>query len=303
MDVLFIMIALLQMLVIIGLLFKIHLMRKSAKELETAFLDHLHADTNTLIGISSRDKHMCSLANCLNQELQNLRKIENRYRQGDMELKNAITNISHDLRTPLTAICGYLELCEPNGMTEELQQYIEIIKNRTEALKQLTEELFAYSVVVSEETEQVHDRSVEERKIEVDLRSVLEESIAAFYAVFMEKQIVPQIQIPEEPVMCLVDRTALSRVFSNLLSNAVKYSDGDLEITLESDGTIVFANTASGLDEVQVGRLFDRFYTVEHANHSTGLGLSIARMLVEQMQGRISAQLCEGRLVIRIIFS
>lgn len=187
-------------------------------------------------------------------------------------------------------------------MSEELQQYIEIIRNRTEALKQLTEELFAYSVVVSEETEQVHDRSVEERKIEVDLRSVLEESIAAFYAVFMEKQIVPQIQIPEEPVMRLVDRTALSRVFSNLLSNAVKYSDGDLEITLESDGTIVFANTASGLDEVQVGRLFDRFYTVEHAHHSTGLGLSIARMLVEQMQGRISAQLCEGRLVIRIWF-
>lgn len=85
MDVLFVMIALLQILVIIGLLFKIYLMRKSAKELETAFLERLHADTNTLIGISSRDKYMRSLANCLNMELQALRKAQNRCRQGDME--------------------------------------------------------------------------------------------------------------------------------------------------------------------------------------------------------------------------
>jgi signal transduction histidine kinase len=111
------------------------------------------------------------------------------------------------------------------------------------------------------------------------------------------------VRLPDYPLFALMDAKLISQVLVNLLSNAVKYSDGDLEITLEPDGTVVFANTASGLDAVQVGRLFDRFYTVEHAHHSTGLGLAIARTLVEHMNGKITAQLSEGRLVIRIIFS
>ncbi len=107
--------------------------------------------------------------------------------------------------------------------------------------------------------------------------------------------------MPEKPVVRTLDRSALSRVFSNLLTNAVKYSDGDLDITLFETGEITFANTAPGLDEVQVGRLFDRFYTVEAARKSTGLGLAIARTLIEQMGGAIAARYEEGRLVIHII--
>lgn len=90
--------------------------------------------------------------------------------------------------------------------------------------------------------------------------------------------------------------------FQIFLNNAIKYSDGDLDITLTDSGEVIFANTAPRLNEVQVGKLFDRFYTVEAARKSTGLGLAIARTLIEQMNGTISAKYENGRLSICIFF-
>ena len=97
-------------------------------------------------------------------------------------------------------------------------------------------------------------------------------------------------------------RQALSRVFSNLISNIIKYSDGDLKIVLSENGEITFSNMASRLDKIQMGRLFDRFYTVEAARKSTGLGLAISKTLVEQMNGTISAKYEDSRLSILIFF-
>lgn len=91
-------------------------------------------------------------------------------------------------------------------------------------------------------------------------------------------------------------------MFSNLLQNAVKYSDGDLNIILTAAGEIEFSNSAAALNKVEVGRLFDRFYTVEAARNSTGLGLSIARSLVEQMHGTISARYEDSKLFFHILF-
>ena len=99
-----------------------------------------------------------------------------------------------------------------------------------------------------------------------------------------------------------LDRAALSRVFSNLLSNAAKYSDGDLEITLTPGGAVVFANSSRSLSSVEVQKLFDRFYTVEAARKSTGLGLSIARALAERMGGELAAEYREGKLYITAYF-
>ena len=104
----------------------------------------------------------------------------------------------------------------------------------------------------------------------------------------------------EKRIVRTLNRASLSRVFSNLLSNAIKYSDGDLRIVMNDAGEIIFSNSAASLSEVQVERLFDRFYTVENARKSTGLGLSIARTLVEQMGGSISAEYTGGRLSIRV---
>lgn len=278
--------------IVIALIIKIRLLQKAADEIGEAFADRLITETNTLIDISCRDRHMRKLADTVNVQLRKFRSKRHRFELGDMEIKNAVTNISHDLRTPLTAICGYLDLLEEEEHTEPARRYINIIRGRAALLAKLTEELFGYSLILVSKEDVTGEP--------IALNSVLEDCVAAVYTLLKENGITPVISMPDKKVMRGIERSALARVFSNLLNNAVKYSDGDLEIRLTETGTIYFSNTASGLDKVQIGRLFDRFYTVEDARQSTGLGLSIARTLVERMNGTISAQYEGGRLIICI---
>ncbi len=280
--------------IITALLIKLFLLKKAVREIEEGFADRLTTETNTLIDISCGDKQMKKLASAINGQLRKLRDDRHRFQLGDTELKNAVTNISHDLRTPLTAICGYLDLLEREEKSEAVERYLEIIRERSEIMKQLTEELFRYSVIITTDSNKAMESVV--------LNHVLEESLAAFYTSLNEHRIIPHIQIPEKKIVRQLDHSALSRVFSNLLSNAVKYSDGDLEIILSETGEITFANTAEGLDEVQVGQLFNRFYTVEVARKSTGLGLAIAKTLIEQMNGTLSAKYENSQLQISILF-
>ena len=281
------------LLAIFALMGKIYFLRKSAREITEAVGDRLAADTNVLIDISSRDPYMRKLASEINVQLRQLRKERRRYQQGDLELKEAVTNISHDLRTPLTAICGYMDLLEREEKSENVGRYLTQIENRIEALKNLTEELFRYSVITS---------SQDLKPERLDLVRALEDSLLSFYGIMQEKGIQPEINLPEEPVCRELDPAAVSRIFSNIISNALKYSDGEFSVTMSDDGCITFANMAKELDSVAVGRLFDRFYTVEANRNSTGLGLSIAKLLIERMGGRIEAEYQESRLYIRLFF-
>lgn len=276
------------------LLIKMAGMRKAAEEIRTAFAERLREDTNVGIDISSSDRKLRRLAADIDRQLKLLRKEHIRYTEGDRELKDAVTNISHDLRTPLTAICGYMELLEQEEMPEAVRQYLAIISNRIEALKKLTEELFQYSVNLS--------GSRYDRLEPVVLNDALEECLAAYYGALCEKRIVPRVTMPEGRIIRQMDKAALSRIFGNVVSNAIKYSDGDLLIDLSKQGTITFSNHTQKLDHVSVSRLFDRFYTVENNRNATGLGLSIARTLTEQMGGEISASLSDGLFVLEIRF-
>ena len=216
-----------------------------------------------------------------------------RYQQGDKELKEAVVNISHDLRTPLTAISGYLQLLQGQDLPPDTRRYLEQIDGRAQAMKRLTEELFRYSVVVSEEKLAWEP---------VDLCRAVEEALLSFYGALEGRGIEPQVRLPEEKVERLLDPAALSRVLGNILTNALKYSAGDLEVTLEERGRLTFSNAAPGLDPVTAGRLFDRFYTVEAARNSTGLGLSIAKELTQRMGGSIGAALHGGTLTVWVEF-
>ena len=273
---------------------KVLSMRRAARSILRELSDKLSEDTNTLISLSVSDREMRRLAAGLNRELRALRTARLRYSQGDQELKDAITNVSHDLRTPLTAICGYLELLEREPMSESAARYLDRISERTEAMKALTEELFRYSVVLST----AEDMTPEP----VDLNAALEQSAAGYYAALTGRGIEPAIRMPEERVVRSLNRAALSRILSNLFSNALKYSDGDLEVTLSERGELSFSNGAADLDPVQVGRLFDRFFSLEAARNSTGLGLAIAKTLAERMGGSIAAGYEDGRLTVTVAF-
>lgn len=279
---------------------KILRMRRSAREIAAAFADRLSTETNTLIDISSHDRYMCSLAADINTQLRKLRGERLRYQQGNREIMDAVTNISHDLRTPLTAICGYLDLLRQTELTADAVRYLDIIEERVDVLRQLTEELFGYSAAVSAVGEDGRDRH--EEISEISLNAALEEILSVYYAALKKRRITPSVTMPEATVIRRLNKSLLFRIFGNIIGNALKYSDGDLEITLSEQGEIVFANHAASLDELQVMRLFDRYYTVENAVGSTGLGLSIARELTGQMGGTITAQYRDKMLRISLLF-
>ena len=278
--------------IIAALILKVLMLKMTARSVARQFAERLAGDTNGVIYVNTADRDMKELASEINVQLRKLRAEHNRYVCGDAELKAAITNISHDLRTPLTAISGYLEVMKKEEKSAKMENYLEIIEGRTELMKQLTEELFRYSVILSS------DSSAETEELCVN--QVLEDCIMGYYAALTEKGINPVIELTEEKVTRTVDRSAPARVFNNLMNNALKYSAGDLYISLSPEGEAVFSNTAPGMTKVQVERLFDRFYTVQAARNSTGLGLSIARTFIEQMNGSITAELAGDRLMIRI---
>ena len=269
-------------------------LRRAMKEVAEELTEKLQTDTNTRISVSSGDRGVRTLAAQINERLQTLREERLKLQHGDAELKAAVTNISHDLRTPLTAISGYLDLLEQEPLSDKGGRYLAIIRERTDAMCRLTEELFQYSMM-NGAAENLHTETV-------SLNDILEQSLAGFYGIFSECGITPDIQMPEGKTLRQLDRAALRRIFDNILSNAAKYSDGDLRVRLTSDGTVTFENSAGDLNCVQTERLFDRFFTVKTAGGSTGLGLSIAKRLTEKMGGGMAAEYQAGRLKIYVRF-
>ncbi|MCR4762490.1 MAG: HAMP domain-containing histidine kinase [Lachnospiraceae bacterium] len=280
-------------LIVLALLVKLCLIKRSIREMADDFSRRVETDTNTLIDVSTGDRDIIRLAEKLNCGLRMLRKEHLQYVQGSTELRTAITNISHDLRTPLTAICGYLDMLEKTDDKEKQARYIEIMKERSGMMKQLTEELFRYSLILSDEEELTTEK--------VYVNQLLEESIGGFYPALAEKGITPDIRLTDKRIERDGNKEALTRVFTNLMSNAVKYSDGDLAIVLTDQGEIIFTNHAKRLSAATVEQLFNRYYTVEAAQNSTGIGLSIVRMLVERMHGNVTATYENECLSVKIV--
>lgn len=150
---------------------------------------------------------MCLLADTLNQSLEQLRAMQHCFKQGNTQLQAAITSISHDLRTPLTAICGYLELLEKEPLSAVSRQYVAIIRERTKVMTQLTEELFRYSVVLSVPLAQ----SLQE----VSVNRILEGSIAAMYAVLKRHRITPDITMTDR-TWAFIARTLVEQMHGQM---------------------------------------------------------------------------------------
>jgi hypothetical protein len=279
--------------ILICLVIKLIIINVELRNISNSLSNILKSDTNSLITISSNDKKLKELAISLNQSLKELRKLELEYKQGNQELKSSITNISHDLRTPLTAIRGYLDLIDNKNLTKKQINYLKIIDNKTKDLTELTEQLFDFS-------KSIDTYNVE--KENVCINNILEESIATFYALFKEKNITPKIDICNEKVIRLLNENMLKRIFENIISNAIKYSEDDFNIKLKTNGIIEFSNKTNLVDSTSLNKIFDRYYTIRNAKKSNGIGLSIAKQLVELNNGTIKATYKDSNLIIEVIF-
>ena len=280
--------------IIIALVIKMSVMKNAIKEIEEKFDFIIESDTNNLITISTNDIDIKQLSNKINKNLKKIRELEIQYNQGNEELKRSITNISHDLRTPLTAIRGYLDLIEHKNLTKKQESYLLFIDEKVTILTDLTEQLFNFSKSM--------DSCQNIKKQNVVLNNVLEETICASYDLFIKHNINTKISITKEKIIKQIDENMLKRIFENIISNEIKYSDEFIEIKLTKSGKIIFRNQTKKLDKTTVEKIFDRYYTVENAKKSTGIGLSIAKQLVELNNGIISANYDNGYLSIEIIF-
>ena len=216
----------------------------------------------------------------------------------EQELKDEIANISHDLRTPLTSMKGYLRLLEEEGTAEERKNYLAIVERKTEQLQNLVGQLYEYT--------SLQDRKQNIFIEKIELYSFFANQILNFYCDFEERGI--RVEIPEEKAYeVMADKKALERVFSNLIGNALKYGKDCFLIgfeTTEHMVKMIFRNPAGDLTQEEVSHLFERFYVQEQARTvgGSGLGLTIAKMLMESMGGEMTAELEEECLKITLTF-
>lgn len=292
MNISLLIITIILFLICIFLAVKLYVIKQSIKEIEKSFSKILRTDTNNIIAISSSDKDIKNLTINLNNNLSELRGQKLQYKNGNQELKKIITNISHDLRTPLTAIKGYVDLIEQEKLSNNQKKYLKVIQKKSNELTELTGQLFEYTKLM--------DIDVKIKKEECCINEILEETLVSYYSIFKEQNIIPNISICSTKVYKIVNKISIIRVFENILSNVIKYSNGDLKVEMQENGTITFSNKATSLDETTVQKIFDRYFSVENAKESTGIGLSIAKQLVELNNGSIKAEYVNGYLIIEI---
>ena len=279
---------------------KIVLLRRGFDELTDNIEDQVSGKTQIPITLSTSDPHARKTAETLNRELKNLDRERNEYLDGNRKVAEAVTGISHDIRTPLTAINSYLDLMADEKDETLKAQYLERIKSRTLSLSELADELFKYST--STDPTRYPVQSAYGSSEPIDICRVLEECMLSFYAAFEGKGIEPEIEIPDEPVFVLCERKSANRIFENIISNAIKYADNALDVKLDDKGQVIFSNPAPDLTPISAAKLFDRYFTVNEGQASTGLGFSIAKELITRNGGTIEADLKDGILMIIVNF-
>lgn len=263
------------------------LVKSDVRQAARTFAQRIEEDSNARLGTGSGDGSVRLLTDELNDALLIYSEKRHLFESQDRRMREKITNLAHDLRTPLTAIVGYLDILEANA--QRASEIVPILKGRAELMTEVMEQLFEFSLAES-------GRPLEKSK-DIDLRSVLEESVLGLYPQFMESGAVPSLSLPEDPVMRRIDRRAAERLFGNILTNAIRHGEGEVEIDLSKDGCVRVRNAAPGMTKLDVGKIFDRFFTVRGAGKSTGLGLGIALSLAKELGGQMTADLLDGSIL------
>ncbi|RXZ80451.1 sensor histidine kinase [Paenibacillaceae bacterium] len=212
----------------------------------------------------------------------------------EKNFRELITNISHDLRTPLTAIKGYQQLMLSSELTDDQQKKLQTAQKHADELGRLIEHFFEYAYLINAEPTLNLER--------INLTNLVAECLAASITVLEESNLAVQLE-ESSPIFVRADKEMVMRMIQNLISNCVQHSNGDIEVELlaADKAVLSFRNPLQHAAAIDAKRLFDRFYTGDKArSNSTGLGLSIVSLLAEQMGGDSSASIQDGSLEIRV---
>lgn len=256
-------------------------------------------DSNMLITTEMKKGHIGELAELLNTLLKERKKERADYQKKEQMIADIYTNLSHDIRTPLTSLDGYFQLLEETQEENDRKRYIQIIQERIESLKEMLEELFTYTKL---------QNGTYELKLEPqNVGQILKETVFSYYDDWAEQEISPQFEITEEPVWIRGNKQALRRTIQNIIKNGLDHGNKEIRIQLsrnEKQMELVFQNKIEPGEQIDISRVFERFYKADKARSksSTGLGLSIAKGFVEKMHGEIAAEIKEDWFCIKISF-
>ena len=276
------------------------LLSKSIKDVKDDFKEICEdMETSRKVTLSHPDRNLEKLLKEFNVYLRDTQKYRIDQLRREKDLRRQIQSISHDLRTPLTSILGYVELMEDSCTEEEKKEYIEIIKKKSKSLQNLIQSFYDLSRLESNEY------SIEMK--ETDIHKILMDMLLSSYNDFEKRNIEAEINVGEKPIMLNVDSNALSRIYSNLIGNAVKYSISMFNVEMEEiDHQVImkFSNDTDNLVEDDLENLFKRFYMKDKSrnNQSSGLGLTVTKLLTEKMGGEIAAELSHNILTFIIKF-
>ncbi|MBP5492712.1 MAG: HAMP domain-containing histidine kinase [Clostridiales bacterium] len=282
------------------LLLVIYLIRLklSLRNIASQVQEMSHEETNQLVRNSSGQKMLNPLINSINGELRDLRQKVVTAEKKNREVRESLAEISHDLRTPLTAASGYTGMLKDMDLTEEEKlRYLNVVEDRFETSRNLVDQLFYYTRLESD--------SLGWNEEEVDIRKVLTSVLAMYYMDFEKKNYEMQVQIEEKVMPVLADQEAVKRIFSNIISNGLSHGEGDFSISLnqssdEKSFRFRFSNRATNITEEDASHLFEKYFTKDKVRSSsnTGLGLAIAKSLAEKMGGTCGASLKDEILTI-----
>lgn len=260
-----------------------------------------NVDEYANIKTKSVDKDIENLVESINLIFDSRQKIVAEKNKNEEKIRESISNMSHDLRTPLTSIMGYLQMIKSEKSSEaDKKEYMDIVEKRTKSLQQLISSFYDLSRMEGNEYNFNYKK--------VNLSSILCENIAVFYNDFRNNNIEPIIEIDENVKDIISDDGAINRIFSNLIINMIKHGENFVKITLRQENDVIiteFINKATRLTQENVDKLFDRFYTVDNSrsDKNTGLGLYITRIMVEKLGHSISSIIDNGYLKIEIIWN
>lgn len=251
---------------------------------QLAFL--IRHDSNMMISRDMEFGGIRELSDQLNKLIALRRQERNQYQEKEKMISEIYTNLSHDIRTPLTSLDGYFQLLETSGDVREQRQYIRIVEERIRSLKEMLEELFLFTKLKND-AYQIEQKTC-------CFSSVLKETIFSYYDEWQKRGLRPEIEIPGERLYFQGNEQALRRIIQNVIKNALDHGKDRIGICLESrDGQICLkiSNQTDHPEQIEVSRVFERFYKADGARSrtSSGLGLSIAKELTARMGGEMEA--------------